>query len=284
MPRLPVHYTGPTRLQLRFPEWVETHRSRWYDESDVVIRADGLRARDAAAHAVRDGRRLQPVPVRTRRRGRVASRPPDPASAADYLERHRCRGKDGVSTMERWLERCDGAPPARPQRTRARATRRARSCRAAAAAAPAPAAPRQRRVDPLRHRLARRAPRGRTRSLLVARRRPSTAARSGPRSRRAANSGGSSFDSTRRCCATSMKPPARSVVSTFGVRPTSEMCWIRPDERSNANKFRPGTTQTPICVGIGPLGGRSQHFSGWGGGGRVGTGWSGHGGIARRGR
>jgi len=80
----------------------------------------------------------------------------------------------------------------------------------------------------------------------------------------AANSGGSSFDSTRRCCATSMKPPARSVVSTFGVRPTSEMCWIRPDERSNANKFRPGTTQTPICVGIGPVGGQIPTFFGVG--------------------
>jgi very-short-patch-repair endonuclease len=28
-----------------------------------------------------------------------------PSEAWGYLERHRCRGKDGVSTMERWLER-----------------------------------------------------------------------------------------------------------------------------------------------------------------------------------
>ena len=58
------------------------HRSRWYDDAPTsVIRADGLRARDAAAYAVRDGRRLQSVPVRTRRRGRVASRPPGPRRA-----------------------------------------------------------------------------------------------------------------------------------------------------------------------------------------------------------
>ena len=43
MPRLPVHYTGPTSLQIRFPDWVEAHRSRWYDESDVVVRPDELR-------------------------------------------------------------------------------------------------------------------------------------------------------------------------------------------------------------------------------------------------
>jgi hypothetical protein len=31
-----------------------------------------------------------------------------PAAAADYLERHRCRGKDGVATMDAWLERVLG--------------------------------------------------------------------------------------------------------------------------------------------------------------------------------
>ena len=30
-----------------------------------------------------------------------------PSEAAEYLERHRCRGKDGVSTIERWLERTE---------------------------------------------------------------------------------------------------------------------------------------------------------------------------------
>ena len=38
-----------------------------------------------------------------------------PAAAEVYLEAHRCRGKDGVSTMERWLERC--AARARPSQS-----------------------------------------------------------------------------------------------------------------------------------------------------------------------
>lgn len=108
MPRLPVHYTGPTRLQLRFPEWVETHRSRWYDESDVVIRADGLRVATPlralfGMAAAFNQFRFERAAEDAWHLGLL-----DPASAADYLERHRCRGKDGVSTMERWLERCDG--------------------------------------------------------------------------------------------------------------------------------------------------------------------------------
>ncbi len=30
-----------------------------------------------------------------------------PGEFAEYLELHRCRGKDGVATIERWLERCN---------------------------------------------------------------------------------------------------------------------------------------------------------------------------------
>ena len=115
MPRLPVHYTGPTSLQVRFPEWVEAHRSRWYDESDVVVRPDELRVASPlralfGMAAAFNQFRFERAAEDAWHLGLI-----EPAAAADYLERHRCRGKDGVSTMERWLERCQGS--ARPAQT-----------------------------------------------------------------------------------------------------------------------------------------------------------------------
>ena len=115
MPRLPVHYTGPTSLQIRFPEWVEAHRSRWYDESDVVVRPDELRVATPlralfGMAAAFNQFRFERAAEDAWHLGLI-----DPAAAADYLERHRCRGKDGVSTMERWLERCQES--ARPAQT-----------------------------------------------------------------------------------------------------------------------------------------------------------------------
>ena len=62
----------------------------------------------------------------------------EPAAAADYLERHRCRGKDGVSTMERLAGRdARGSAPTRPDGVGAGPLlAEPRSCRASPAGAP----------------------------------------------------------------------------------------------------------------------------------------------------
>jgi very-short-patch-repair endonuclease len=108
MPSSPIHVTVPSGTNRSLRPWVDCHRSRWYAEEDRVVRADGLIVATplrmlfglAAAfnqyrfeRAAEDAWHLQLI---------------TPAEAADYLEAHRCRGKDGVATMERWLERALG--------------------------------------------------------------------------------------------------------------------------------------------------------------------------------
>jgi hypothetical protein len=104
MPTSTIHYTVPASCQVALPRYVALHRTRWYE-------------------AVRDREELDgfvvAVPTRmlfglaaafNQHRFRLAAEDAwhlgltTPTEMADYLERHRCRGKDGVSTIERWLE------------------------------------------------------------------------------------------------------------------------------------------------------------------------------------
>ena len=123
------------------------------------------------------------LPVRTRGRpmrgivGLVA-----PAGAADYLERHRCRGKDGVSTIERWLERALGQSlPA--QSGLEHDVLRAIDEPVSDSRTTAPDQTADRRDGPHRHRVARNSTRrGAGRSSSVARRRPGQRRDHAPRS------------------------------------------------------------------------------------------------------
>jgi len=104
MPTSTIHYTVPADIRTPLPDFVALHRSRWYD-------------------ARRDREVLDPfvvaVPTRmlfglaaafNQHRFRLAAEDAwhlgltTPIEMADYLERHRCRGKDGVRTIEQWLE------------------------------------------------------------------------------------------------------------------------------------------------------------------------------------
>jgi len=106
MSRHPIHFTVPVNLRTQVPSWADLHRTRWY-------------------RATRDRRRLQHglvVAVPERMLFGLAARAnqyrfnraaedawhldlTDPPTMAAYLEEHRCRGKDGVKRVERWLEK-----------------------------------------------------------------------------------------------------------------------------------------------------------------------------------
>ena len=108
MPASPIHVTVPTTTNRSLEPWVDCHRSRWYDEEDFFVRDDGLRVATPA--------RMLFALAATFNQFRFERAAEDawhlelitPAQAADYLETHRCRGKDGVATMERWLDRALG--------------------------------------------------------------------------------------------------------------------------------------------------------------------------------
>ena len=105
MPVSPIHLTVPIGTNRSLAPWIDCHRSRWYTDDDCDARSDGLiiatpmRMLFALAAAFNQ--------YRFERAAEDAwhLRLITPARAADYLEAHRCRGKDGVATMERWLER-----------------------------------------------------------------------------------------------------------------------------------------------------------------------------------
>jgi very-short-patch-repair endonuclease len=106
MPRDPIHYTVPPSHRRTPPAWVELHVTSWYDPiddrsagpHDLTIASPmrmlwGLAAafnQHRFERAAEDAWHLKLI---------------TPSAAADYLERHRCRGKDGVRRIESWLER-----------------------------------------------------------------------------------------------------------------------------------------------------------------------------------
>jgi very-short-patch-repair endonuclease len=112
MPSQPIHVTVPPSTNRALPAWIDCRRSRWYHERDRLIRPDGL----VVAHPMRmlfalaaafNQFRFERAAEDAWHLGLIT-----PHDAWDYLERHRCQGKDGVSTMERWLAR--SMPESRP--------------------------------------------------------------------------------------------------------------------------------------------------------------------------
>ena len=109
----PIHFTTPGDVARHVPAWVELHRSSWYDprrdrmttDAGLVVAtparmlfglADELWQR-RFEHAADDAWNLGLI---------------SPALITDYLEEHRCRGKNGVARIEAWLERI--GPTERP--------------------------------------------------------------------------------------------------------------------------------------------------------------------------
>lgn len=106
MPTSPIHLTLPSTTARRPPDWIHLDRTRWYDgDRDRTRHATGLVvavplrmmfgvARDFNHHrfarAAEDAWHLGLV---------------DPDCLAEYLDAHRCRGKNGVRNLERWLDK-----------------------------------------------------------------------------------------------------------------------------------------------------------------------------------
>lgn len=111
MPSMPIHVTLSTPPPRGLPTWVRPARSAWFSSDDWVQR-DGL----AVATPLRMlfGIAADMTHFRFERAAEDAWHLElvTPALAAEYLTDHRCRGKDGVIAMERWIERT--ASSARP--------------------------------------------------------------------------------------------------------------------------------------------------------------------------
>ncbi len=109
MPTTPVHFTIPPGHTITAPDWARVHVTSWYGGEVDRIRLDsGLLVatplRTLFGLAARfNSHRFERAAEDAWHLGLVT-----PSDAADYLERHRCRGKDGVRTMELWLEKALG--------------------------------------------------------------------------------------------------------------------------------------------------------------------------------
>jgi very-short-patch-repair endonuclease len=102
----PVHYTVPVNLRTQVPPWVVLHRTRWYRASrDRQQLEDGLVV--AVPERMLFGLAARANQYRFNRAAEDAWHLglTDPPTMAAYLEEHRCRGKDGVKRVERWLEK-----------------------------------------------------------------------------------------------------------------------------------------------------------------------------------
>lgn len=104
MRRQVIHMTVPTRVDRTLPAWADMHRSRWYDESDRTTRPDGLVVATPmrmlwGLAATCNQHRFDRAAEDAWHLGLIT-----PAIAWDYLDVHRCRGKDGVARLQGWLE------------------------------------------------------------------------------------------------------------------------------------------------------------------------------------
>lgn len=109
MPESPIDYTAPRSFRRSLPPWADLHITQWYDDlDDRHVLADGLVVATPmrmlwGLAATFNQHRFDRAAEDAWNLGLV-----DPTSAADYLERHRCRGKDGVLRLETWLDGAAG--------------------------------------------------------------------------------------------------------------------------------------------------------------------------------
>ena len=104
MTETPIRAAVPETTRRDCPPWAQLTRSSWFDDADCVRRDDGLIVATplrmlfglaATLHPFRFARAAEDA----WNLGLIA-----PEAAADYLQRHRCRGKNGVTVMHEWLE------------------------------------------------------------------------------------------------------------------------------------------------------------------------------------
>jgi very-short-patch-repair endonuclease len=106
MPGNRIHFTAPASFSRRCPEWVHLDRSGWFDaDRDRDTLPTGLIV--ATPERMLWGLAADVNQTRFDRAAEDAwhRRLITPSSLGDYLEAHRCRGKDGTRRIERWLRR-----------------------------------------------------------------------------------------------------------------------------------------------------------------------------------
>jgi len=104
MPTSPVRATVPEAIRRACPSWAEPARSSWFDAADFTRRDDGLIVATPLRMLFGLAATLQPFRFARAAEDAWNLQLITPEQAADYLQRHRCRGKNGVTTMERWLD------------------------------------------------------------------------------------------------------------------------------------------------------------------------------------
>lgn len=105
MPSEVIHLTVPTSFRRASPEWLHVDRSSWFGgDSDREPIAGGLLV--ATPLRMLFGLAADFNQFRFDRAAEDAWHLGliTPSEATRYLEAHRCRGKDGVATLERWLD------------------------------------------------------------------------------------------------------------------------------------------------------------------------------------
>ena len=104
----PIRATIPETTRRDCPPWARLDRSSWFDENDSVRRDDGLIVATPLRTLFGLAATLHPFRFARAAEDAWNLRLITPETAADYLERHRCRGKNGVRAMEQWLEGVTG--------------------------------------------------------------------------------------------------------------------------------------------------------------------------------
>ena len=107
MPDTPIHVMIPNRRRITNPAWLVAHFSSWFDYRRDVVVHDGIARTDPmrtlySLAAVFNQHRFERAAEDAWHLGLIT-----PDAAREYLDKHRCRGKDGVACFEQWLDRVD---------------------------------------------------------------------------------------------------------------------------------------------------------------------------------
>jgi very-short-patch-repair endonuclease len=108
MPPSPIRATIPEPMRRVCPRWAELARSSWFGEPDFTRRRDGLIVATPLRMLFGLAATLHPFRFARAAEDAWNLRLITPEEAAEYLDQHRCRGKNGVETMERWLDSVTG--------------------------------------------------------------------------------------------------------------------------------------------------------------------------------
>jgi hypothetical protein len=100
----PIRATIPETSRRDCPSWAQLARSSWFDDADSVRRNDGLIVATPLRMLFGLAATLHPFRFARAAEDAWNLQLITPEMAADYLQRHRCRGKNGVRVMEQWLE------------------------------------------------------------------------------------------------------------------------------------------------------------------------------------